>query len=214
MVNRALVKSDFEAFVIEKAERAETAAARGDSRAPCSIVRELGVRKRAGFKKVTLKDGSVAQHAKLGQRWWPDHFASQLGGTAATVDSPSPPEEGLAASTNCQPPSYDEIADVVAVLPKLRRNGSRWRTERGFPIRPLVMVTQLKSLLQKVKMGGRIPSAWRGTRLVDVPKTKRAGGAQISKVKNQRRQTLFEDRDRRTVPQMVKCFRSSQGHTW
>ena len=34
LANRALTKQDFEAFVIEKAERAETAAVRGDSR-PC-----------------------------------------------------------------------------------------------------------------------------------------------------------------------------------
>ena len=46
LANRALVKQDFEAFVIEKAERAETAAVRGDSRALYSIVQELVVRMR------------------------------------------------------------------------------------------------------------------------------------------------------------------------
>ena len=39
----------------------------------------------------------------------------------------------------------------------------------------MAMVTQLENLLQKVYMGGRIPSAWRGTRLVVVAKTKKAG---------------------------------------
>ena len=45
----------------------------------------------------------------------------------------------------------------------------------AFQLAPLVMVTKLECLLPKMYMGGRISSAWRGTRLVDVPKTKRAG---------------------------------------
>ena len=45
----------------------------------------------------------------------------------------------------------------------------------AFKAAPLVMVSQLVSLLQKVYMGGRVPSAWRGTRLVDVPRTKKVG---------------------------------------
>ena len=61
LANGALVRQDFEAFVIEKAECAETAAVRGDSRALYSIVTELGARKRAGSKKVILEDWSVAQ---------------------------------------------------------------------------------------------------------------------------------------------------------
>ena len=89
LANRALVKQDFQAFLIEKAERAETAAVRGDSKAPFSIVKELRVRKRAGFKKVILEDGSVARDTKQEQRWWLHHFAFHLGvGTAATEDSP------------------------------------------------------------------------------------------------------------------------------
>ena len=78
------------------------------------------MRKRAGFKKVILEDGSVARDTKQEQRWWPDHFASQLGGTAATEDGPRSPEKGPVVSTTCTPPSYEEIADVAAILPKLR----------------------------------------------------------------------------------------------
>ena len=80
LTNRALVNRDFEAFVIEKAERAETGAARGDSTALYSIVREMEVRKRAGLKKVILEDG-------------PKH---DTGATVVvrplTVDSTRPPE--------------------------------------------------------------------------------------------------------------------------
>ena len=85
---------------------------------------------------------------------------------------PRPLEEGPAASTNSQLPNYDEIADVVAVLPKLRATAPDGVPNEAFQSAPLVMVTQL----QKVCTGGRIPSARRGTRLVDVPKTKKAGG--------------------------------------
>ena len=97
LANRALARQDFEVFVIEKAERAETAAVRGDSRALYSIVKELGVRKRAGFKKVILEDGSVARDTKQEQRWWFRIPAG--GGTAATEDSPRSPEKGPAVST-------------------------------------------------------------------------------------------------------------------
>ena len=70
LANRALVKRDFEAFVIEKADRAELAAVKRDSRTLYPIVKDLGVRNRAGFKKVILEDGSVARDAKQEQRWW------------------------------------------------------------------------------------------------------------------------------------------------
>ena len=92
----------------------------GDSRTLHFIVKELGVRKRAGCKKVILEDGSVARDAKQEQRWWLKHFASQLGGSAATEDGPRLPEIGSVISTKCRPPGFDEVADVVAILPKLR----------------------------------------------------------------------------------------------
>ena len=98
MAERALLKRDFEAFVIEKADRAESAAVRGDSSALYSIVKESEVRQRAGFKKVILEGGSVARHTKQEQRWWLDHFASQLGGSAATGDRSILPEIGPVVS--------------------------------------------------------------------------------------------------------------------
>ena len=65
-------------------------------------------------------------------------------------------------------------------------------------------------------MGGRIPSAWRGTWLVDVPKTKKAGwGGGQSKRKSVGLETSAAKMfsrivRRRMVPQMVEQCRSSQ----
>ena len=116
LANRALVKRDFEG-------PGRIGSGQGESRTLYSIVKELG-RKRAGFKKVSLEDGSVARDAKQEQRWWLKHFASQLEGSAATEDRPRLPEIGSVVSATCKPPSFDEIADVVAILPKWRATAS------------------------------------------------------------------------------------------
>ena len=100
LANRALVRQDFEAFVIEKAE-----AVNGDSRTLNSIVKELEVRKRGGFKKVVLGNGSVVRA-----------------------------------------PSFDEIADVVAILPKWRADGVPNEASKAAP---MVTVSQLVSLLRQ-----------------------------------------------------------------
>ena len=66
LANRAL-RRDFEALVIEKAETWQSwQRFRVDSRTLHSIVKELGVSKRGGFKKVILEDGSVARDAQQG----------------------------------------------------------------------------------------------------------------------------------------------------
>ena len=99
-------KRGYEVFVLEKAERAEAAAADGRSRGLYTTVRELGARERAGLEKVILEDGSVAQDTRQEQRWWLDHFSAQLGRTAAAADTPILAEVGLLVDTACQPPSY------------------------------------------------------------------------------------------------------------
>ena len=93
-------------------------------------MKELGVRKRAGLKKVILEDGSVARDVKQEQRWWLKHFASQLGGSAATEDRSRLAENGSVVSTACKPPSFDEIAEVVAIL-QVAGHSSVWCPERG-----------------------------------------------------------------------------------
>ena len=122
--------------MIEKADRAELAAVKGDSRTLYSIVK--GVRKRAGFKKVILEDGSVARDVQQEQRWWLKHFASQLGGSAAT--------EAWACGQHNVQAANDEIADVVAILPKWRATAPDGVPNVAFEAAPLVMVTQLMSL--------------------------------------------------------------------
>ena len=64
-------------------------------------------------------------------------------------------------STTCKPPSFDETADVVAILPKWRATGPDGVLNEAFKAAPLVMVSQLVSMLRKVYTGGRVPSAWR-----------------------------------------------------
>ena len=216
LANRALVILDFEAFVIEKADQAELVAVKGDSRTLHSIVKELGVRKRGGFKKVILEDGSVARDEQQEQRWWLKHFASQLGGSAATEKCPSSPERGPVVSTTCKPPSFGETAGVVAMLPKWRATAPDGVPNEALKAAPLVMVTQLVILLQKVYMGGRVPSTWRGTRLVDVPKSKKGGwrGDQTKRrfvgLETCASKIFSRIVRRRTVQPMVERCRSSQ----
>ena len=219
LANIALVKQEFEAFVIEKADWAEFAAVKGDSRTLHSIVKELGVRKRCGHKKVVLEDGSVAQDAKQEQRWWLKHFASELGGSTATEDRSKFPEIGSVVSTTCKPPSFDEIADVVAILPKWRATAPHGIPNEALQSAPLVMVSHLVSLLRKVYTGGRVPSAWRGTRLVDVPKTNKAG-CRVDQTKRRSvgletsASKIFSRIVRRTVPQLVDWWSVAGSRRW
>ena len=150
-----LQKRDFEAFVIQKAERADGSGQRGFE-GPLFYREGVGSAQASGIQEGDPQ-GRRSPRTKQEQRWWLDDFASQQGGTTATVDSPRPPEEGAAASTNCQPPSYDEIADVVAVLPKLRATAPHGVPNEAFQPAPLVMVTQLESPMQKVFLGGPHP---------------------------------------------------------
>ena len=53
-----------------------------------------------------------------------------------------------------------KIADVVAILPKWRATGPDGVPNEAVKVAPLVMVSELVTLLQKVYTGGRVPSAW------------------------------------------------------
>ena len=137
LAKRALVKQDFEAFVIEKDERAETAAVRGESRALYYIVKELGGAQASGFQESDSRGwvSSPGHEARATTVVTPLRIPAGEG-DGRDRGQPQITCERACGQHNLQPTQLRRDCGCSSYLSQVAGHGSRWRREGGVPICP------------------------------------------------------------------------------
>ena len=92
----------------------------------------------ADSRKWFSRDGSVARDVQQEQRWWFETLRFPAGLVSRDRKMPQLSGREPVVSTTCKPPSFDEIADVVAILPKWRATAPDGVPNEAFKAAPLV----------------------------------------------------------------------------
>ena len=163
------IKRDKQQFVTELAERAESAAQRGQTRILYQTAKLLSGKNNHLSAPVKDKNGNTIFEKEAQSKRWMEHFEALL-----NRPPPDNPPEILPArkdlDISCEPPTWEEIAKATNQLKSNKAAGPDGIPPEALKADIGTTADMLQALFEKVWKDEQFPKGWKEGHLVKLPK--------------------------------------------
>ena len=160
-------RADKRRYVTCVAERAQSAAARGDNKELYNCVKSLKPKKPGAGVTIRMEDGTCAATPQEARQRWQDHFVQLLRADVTTFAELAEEQWKLRDSLHIKSaiellPSPDHVTDIIATCKNGKAVGEDCLPAELLRAAPQQVLRLLYPLLQKIFMWVHVPLKWKG----------------------------------------------------